>query len=174
MVWNVRSVVQRFRTEPGTIVRSVDWDYFPVITKGLICCLTRERLCYDIAVNPKNNHDPITHGTLSSDVQVPCQYSNCRSLFLEFLREENYGPEVCFRLLLFGRQRQIGVVQNLGGRPAGARWRQWSRRVAGGSACAPRAACRARLYGAVYYFIYYYSDLYSHIKQHQPEKVLKY
>ena len=75
--------------------------------------LTRERLWYDTAVNPKTNHDPITHGTLSSEVQVPCQYSYRRSLFLEFVREQNYSSEVCFGFLYFGRQGQIGAVRSL-------------------------------------------------------------
>jgi len=32
-----------------------------------------------------------THGTSFSEVQVPCEYSNYRSLFLEFLREQNWS-----------------------------------------------------------------------------------
>ena len=32
-----------------------------------------------------------THGTSFAEVQVPCEYSNYRSLFLEFLREQNWS-----------------------------------------------------------------------------------
>ena len=74
-----------------------------------------KRLWYDTALNPKTNHDPATHGRSSSEVQVPCEYSNYWSLFLEFLREQNCSSEVCFRFLHFGtwRQGQIGVVWSL-------------------------------------------------------------